>query len=99
MRAVVSEDGTLVVVDGWAHVKLLFGAPLLPTIDIRVISFVHLKQTTGARTVGLQARNSGVLTDVKINVAAEQTSPQLVAHLTCPHNKRHYINNPWKDEL
>ena len=47
-RAVVSDDGKLVVVDGYTHVKPLFWAPLLPTAHIRIVSFVHLAKTAGA---------------------------------------------------
>ena len=44
----MSEDGKMVVLDGWTHVKPLFWPPLLPTTHIRIISFVHLAKTVGA---------------------------------------------------
>ena len=46
--AALSDDGKMVVLDGWTHVKPLFWPPLLPTTHIRIISFVHLTQTAGA---------------------------------------------------
>ncbi len=46
--AALSDDGKMVVLDGWTHVKPLFWAPLLPTAHIRIISFVHLTKTDGA---------------------------------------------------
>ncbi len=46
--AALSDDGKMVVLDGWTHVKPLFWAPLLPTAHIRIISFVYLAKTDGA---------------------------------------------------
>ena len=48
MRAALSDDGTMVVLDGWTHVKPPFWPPLLPAARIRIISFVHLEKKDGA---------------------------------------------------
>ena len=51
----------MVVVDGWAHVKPLFWAPLFPTVHMRVISFVHLSMTDGTHAALLPRGDSTLL--------------------------------------
>ena len=73
---VLSKDGTLVAVDGWTHVNPFFWAPILPVLNVRIISFVHLATTKGApRPPHRQVAKSNTSHPVSFKTRAESGAP------------------------